>query len=274
MERERLVRQPEPSPGAGGEGGAGAQTSLAMRAGLTAGKGAVAALISSVPAAFRIGEEATLGRGLEEWLVLAALATPIAIAAIYVVKRARVGLHLLFGDRAPLLVIGLLWWCVVELGLLAVFGAVLRKTTHQHALAGVTFAFFALVTGAVMAVFAKRATSRVAREGTSAQKLALLVAGAAAFLLVMLVGIRTSRTDGLHTAAALVDVMSLTVTSAIASSKLFDRHRALAIGGAPAAILLLMVGLTTLRFDPKLRESLPETAPFHAAIIDVFSGGP
>jgi hypothetical protein len=274
MERERLVPAPAPSPGAGGAGGADAQASLVMRAGLTAGKGVVAALVSSVPAAFRLGEEFSAGRGLEEWLVLAALATPLAMIAIYVVKRARVGLHLLFGERAPLLVIGLLWWCVVELGLLAVFGAVLRKTTHQHALAGVTFAFFAVATGGLIAVFAKRATARVAREGTSAQKLALLVAGAAAFLLVMLVGIRTSRTEGLHTAAALVDVMSLSVTSAIASSKLFDRHRALAIGGAPAAILLLMVGLTTLRFDPKLRESLPETAPFHAAIIDLLHGGP
>jgi hypothetical protein len=256
------MRQPEPLPGAGTE------TPFAMRIGLTAGKGVAAALVSSVPAAFRVGDEATLGRAFEEWLVLAAIATPIAIAAIFIVKRARIGLHVLFGERAPLLVIGLLWWCVVELGLLSVFGAVLRKTTHQHALAGVTFAFFALVTGPIIAVFAKRATSRVAREGTSAQKLALLVAGAAAFLLVMLVGIRTSRSEGLHTAAALVDVMSLSVTSAIASSKLFDRHRALAIGGAPATILLLMVGLTTLRFDPKLRESLPETAPFHAAIID------
>jgi FtsH-binding integral membrane protein len=240
-----------------------------MRAGLTAGKGVLAALVSSVPAAFRVGDETSVARALEQWLVLAAIATPIAVVGIFVVKRARVGLHLLFGERAPLLVIGLLWWCVVELALLSGFGTVLRKTTHQHALAGVTFAFFALVTGAVLAVLAKRATSRVARDGTGAQKLALLVAGAAAFLLVMLVGIRTSRTEGLHTAAALVDVMSLSVTSAIASSKLFDRHRTLAIGGAPAAILLLMVGLTTLRFDPKLRESLPETAPFHAAIIDL-----
>jgi hypothetical protein len=31
-----------------------------------------------------------------------------------------------------------------------------------------------------------------------------------------------------------------------------------------------MVGLTTLRFDPKLRDTLSETAPVHAAIIDLF----
>ena len=46
----------------------------------------------------------------------------------------------LLAQGPALLVIGVLWWSVIMLGLLAVVGWVLKKATHHHALAGVTFA--------------------------------------------------------------------------------------------------------------------------------------
>jgi hypothetical protein len=242
---------------------------LVMRVGRTFGKGVVAAVTSTLPAALRMGDGASIGGALAGWIVLCALATPLAIVAVFVIKRARVGLQMIAGDRASLFVLGVVWWSVTELGLLSLFGALLRKTTHQHALAGVTFAAFAAVTGALVGLFAKRTMSLLARSGAGVQKTALVVAGGAAFVILMLVGLRTSRAEGIHTAAALVDVLSLTVATAIASSRMFDRYRPLAIGGVPAAILLVMVGLTTLRFDPKVGEALPETAPLEAAMIDL-----
>lgn len=230
----------------------------------------IAAVASSLPAALRMGEEGSAGRALEQWIVLSALATPLAAAVVVILRRARVGLRLLMGDRASLLAIGVLWWSVIELGLLSIFGAVLRKTTHHHALAGVTFAAFAVASGALVGIFARRTTAIIARGGTSLQKIGLVIAGGAAFVVVMLVGIRTSRAEGLHTAAALVDVLAFAVMSTIASSKILSRFRPLAIAGVPVAVLVVMVGLTTLRFDPKLRDSLVETAPMHAILIDLF----
>jgi hypothetical protein len=230
----------------------------------------IAAVASSLPAALRMGDEGSAGRALEQWIVLSALATPLATAAVIVLRRARVGLRLLMGDRASLLAIGVLWWSVIELGLLSIFGAVLRKTTHHHALAGVTFAAFAVASGALVGIFARRTTGMIARGGMNLQKIGLVIAGGAAFIVVMLVGIRTSRAEGLHTAAALVDVLAFAVMSTIASSRILSRFRPLAIAGVPVAVLVVMVGLTTLRFDPKLRDSLAETAPMHAIIIDLF----
>jgi hypothetical protein len=256
---ERLVREPEPD----------AETPLVTRVGRTVGKGVVTAVASTLPAALRMGDEPSVLRALEQWLVLSAVSTPLAIATVLVIRRARIGLNVLAGDRGSLLALGVLWWSIIELSLLSVFGAVLRKTTHQHALAGVTFAGFAVVTGIVVALFAARTTGLLARGGLRAQRNALLAAGAAAFIVVMVVGVRTSRAEGLHTAAALVDLLALAVTATVASSRAFDRYRPLAIGGVPAAILVLMIGLTTLRFDPKLQDSLTETAPVHAAIIDL-----
>ena len=243
--------------------------SFVLRVGFVVAGAVLSTVVSSVPAALRMGEEGSAARALQQWIVLSALGLPACVVAVSVLRRARAGLRLLVGERTTPLAIGVLWWSVVELGLLAVFGALLRKTTHHHALAGVTFAIFALVTGVLVGVFAHRAASMIARGGTSVQKVGLVVAGGAGFLVLLLIGVRTSRADGLHTAALLVDALAVAVTATVASSRLLLRFRALAIAGVPAAVLVLMVGLTTLRFDPRLGESLVESAPVHAAIIEL-----
>jgi hypothetical protein len=256
---ERLVREPEPD----------GETSIVLRIGRTVGEGVAAAVVSAFPASLRMGDEASILRALEQWIVLSALGIPVAVLAVVVIKRARVGLHMLAGDQAPVLALGALWWSVIELGLLSIFGTVLRKTTHQTSLAGVAFAAFAIISGAFVGLLARRTIAMLARGGPGLQKIALVVAGAAAFIAIMLIGVRTSRAEGIHTAAALVDVLALAVTTTVASSRVFDRYRPLAIAGMPSAIFVLMVGLTTLRFDPRLDEALPETAPVHAAMLQL-----
>jgi FtsH-binding integral membrane protein len=264
MERppiERLDTEPEPE----NDG-----SSVVMRVGYVFAGGVVAAVASSLPAALRMGGGGA-ARALEHWIALSALATPIGVGAVAVLKRARVGLRLLVGEHAALFAMGVLWWCVIELGLLSVFGAVLRKTTHHHALAGVTFAVFAAVTGIIVGLLARRATANLARGEGSVHRVGLAIAAGAAFLVLLLVGVRTSKAENIHTAAALVDALALMVTATIASSRLFGRYRPMAIAGVPVAVLVLMVGLTTLRFDPKMRESIPEAAPIHGLVLSLAS---
>lgn len=255
---ERLDSEPEPE----NDG-----SSVVMRVGYIVAGGVVAAVASSLPAALRMGGGAA--RALEQWIALSALATPIGVGAVAVLKRARVGLRLLVGERAALFAMAVLWWCVIELGLLSVFGALLRKTTHHHALAGVTFAVFAVVTGIFVGLLARRATANLARGEGSLHRVGLAIAAGAAFLVLLLVGVRTSKAEDLHTAAALVDALALMVTATIASSRLFGRYRPMAIAGVPVAVLVLMLGLTTLRFDPKMRESLAEAAPIHGLVLSL-----
>lgn len=258
---ERLGHEPEPDSDG---------SSLVLRLGLVVAGGVGSALVASLPASLRMGEEGSAAQALEQWVVLSAIATPIAVTAVAVLRRARVGLRLLAGERVMLVALGVLWWSVIELGLLSVFGALLRKTTHHHALAGVTFAAFAVASGVLVGLFARRTTSILARGGTSLQKVGLAIAGGTAFIAIMLVGVRTSRAEGMHTAAALVDTLAFAVTATIASSRIFGRVRPMAIGGVPVAVLIMMIGFTTLRFNPKLREALPERAPLHASVLELF----
>lgn len=258
---ETLAHEPEPDSDG---------PSIVTRFGFIVAGGVVSAFASSLPAALRMANDASAPRAIEQWVVLAAVSMPLAVTAVAVLRRARVGLLLLVGERALLLAVAVLWWSVIELGLLSVFGALLRKTTHHHALAGVTFSAFAIVTGIIVALFARRGTMILVRGGTSVPKIGLVMAAACAFVVTMLVGLRASRAEGLHAAAALVDVLAFAMTTTIASSRLFNRWRPMAIAGVPVAVLLIIAGLTTLRFDPKLQESLGAVAPIHAFVIGLF----
>lgn len=242
-------------------------SSLALKLGFIVAGGVISAVTSSLPPALRIGAELSAGRAFERWLVLSALALPLSVFAVAVLQRARVGVRLLAGESTSLLATGILWWCVIELGVLSFFGALLRKATHHHALAGVTFAVFAVVSGIFVALFARRTTLMLARGSATLQRAAFAVAGASAFAGIMLVGFRTSRADGMHTAAMLVDGVALAVTSTIVSSRAFSHWRPLALASVPAAVLVLVAGLTKLRFSPELGQSLLETAPIHAWVL-------
>jgi hypothetical protein len=164
----------------------------------------------------------------------------------------------------------MLWWAVLELGVLSVFGSVLRAKTHQHALAGVTFAILALVSGLVVALLASRGVGMLLRMPPSGHRVALIVAASAAFIVVALVGIRTSRAIGLHTAAAMVDGLALVVSAAIASSRAMSRWRPLAVAGVPIAVAILLLGFACVRGEPDLQSLLVEGAPVQAWVLGLF----
>lgn len=261
---ERLAQEPDPDTD--GE-------PIVIRLGFTVAGGVVSALLASFPASLRLGEGGTFLRGLEHWIVLAAVCTPVAVVAGAVMKRARVGVRLLVSDRdrALLFAMGVLWWCVLELALLTAFGAVLRKTTHQHSLAGVTFAVFAVVSGILVALFARRTTLLLASGAAGLRRTALAIAGGCAFVAIVIVGARLARAEGMHAAAGLVDALLFLAGTTFTSSRWFMRWRPVAIAGVPVAVLVMMVGLTTLRFEPALRQAFAETAPLHALVLGLFS---
>jgi FtsH-binding integral membrane protein len=240
------------------------------RFGTVVGGGVIAAAASSLPAELRMGDGGSIVRAIEQWLALAALLTPLAILVVAVLRRGRAGLRILAGDRGPLFAAAALWWAVLELGILSVFGAVLRAKTHHHGLAGVTFAILALVSGLVVAMLAVRGVRMLLRMPPGGHRVALIVAASAAFIVISLIGIRTSRAAGLHTAAALVDTLALVVSSAIASTRAMARWRPLAVGGVPIAVAILLLGYACVRAEPDLKELLAEGAPVQAWVLGFF----
>lgn len=264
--RQDPRRDPRQEPVDGSDG----SSTLVMRLGTVVGGGVLAATASSLPAVLRIGDGGSVLRALEQWLALAALLTPLAVLVVGVLRRGRVGLRILVGDRAPLFAAAALWWAVLELGVLSVFGSVLRAKTHHHGLAGVTFAILALVTGVVVALLASRGVRMLLRMPPGGHRVALIVAASAAFLVVALVGIRTSRAAGLHTAAALVDSLALVVSAAIASTRAMSRWRPLAVAGVPAAVALLLLGFVCMRAEPDLKELFTDGAPVQAWVLGLF----
>ena len=243
--------------------------SFVTRFGTVVGGGVLAAAASSLPAELRMGDGGSILRAISQWLALAAILTPLAIVVVAVFRRGRTGLRQLAGEAGPLFVAAALWWAVLELGVLSVLGAVLRARTHHHGLAGVTFAILALVSGLVVALLAVRGVRMLSKMPPGGHRVALMVAAAAAFAVVALIGIRTSRAVGLHTAAALVDSLALLVSAAIASSRGMARWRPLAVGGVPIAAAILLLGFACVRAEPDLKELLAEGAPLQAWILSL-----
>lgn len=244
-----------------------AAPAFVTRFGTVVGGGVVVAIASSLPAELRIGDGGSVFRALEQWLALAALLTPLAIASIAVFRRAREGLKIVAGERASLIAAGLLWWAVLELGILSAFGAVLRAKTHHHGLAGVTFAIFALISGLVIGLLAVRGVRMLLRMPDHGHRVALGVAAGATFLAILLVGVRTARAEGIHTAGVMVDVLALIVCASIASTRVVSRQRMLAVIGVPVAVAILLLGIATALAEPNLKELLTETAPLHAWLL-------
>lgn len=241
--------------------------SLVTRFGTVVGAGVLAAIIASVPATLRIGDGGLAMRAMEVWGSLAALASPLAVLGVGVLRRARAGVRIAVGPHGALLAGAVLWFCVLELGVLGAFGALLRAKTHHHGLAGVTFALFALASGLVMALLAWRGARALGRADETVQRGALGVAALASFLAVVLVGVRLARSPELGTAAALVDGIALAVAVFFASSHALARVKALAIAGVPVAAVVLVLGLSTVRGQPQLEADIARVAPIHAVML-------
>jgi hypothetical protein len=241
--------------------------SSVARFGSVVGGGVLAAAVASLPAELRLGEAHSFLGAIGQWLALIAILTPLSVLAVAVLRRARTGLRLLVGGQTLLFAAAVLWWAVLELGILSIFGAVLRAKTHHHGLAGVTFAILALISGLMVALLAVRGVRMLSRLPVGSHRVALLIVSAAAFLVVALIGVRTSRAVGLHTASALVDSIALLGATTIASSRAVARGRRLAVAGVPIAAAVMLLGFACLRAEPELNELLAQGAPLQSWLL-------
>jgi hypothetical protein len=158
----------------------------------------------------------------------------------------------------------------MQLVFAAAFAALLRKHTHHHGLAGMTFAIGALVCGVFLALLVRRMMTKLAAVDPNIQRGALVVTALITFLVVLVAGIRTAPAEDLHTAAGIVDAVALAVACIIASARVFARQRPLALAGVPTAAIVLIVGLAALHGNAPLREAFTKNAPIHGMLLAVF----
>jgi hypothetical protein len=160
-------------------------------------------------------------------------------------------------------------WIGSTFVVLAFFGAILRSRTHHHALAGVTFAITALFLSLVLALIWKRFAALTRRTPrlraiTVAVSIGLMMAIALAQH-----GWIRERAPALLTAegAKLVDVLAFALGALVASGRRFVNRRALALVGPPLAAIVLVLGASSLRACPSLRETLYGRAPAASWIV-------
>jgi hypothetical protein len=247
--------------------------SLVLRFGTAVGLAAAAALACALPAAMRVtstvGQQDGTGRA---WAGLAAAALLPMVITVVALQGAREGLRAFAGPGAELRAYGMALWAGALLILLTALGSILRATTHQHALAGVTFAFGALALAVGLAlvcvrlVALMRAASEMVRIGSA------LALGMLAFAAFGGVGARFLHAVSHDPASApaggmIVDILAFGLAALIAARGSLAARRAVALVGPPVAVAVAALGFTALH-DPPLRAAIDERAPVFAPVVD------
>jgi hypothetical protein len=248
--------------------------SVVVQFGTAVGLGAAAALATVVPAALRVASSATAGEGfVRAWLALASAALLPMIGAVVVLRGARESVRAFAGPDAGLRAFGLGLWLASLLVGFTLFGRVLRANTHHHGLAGVTFAFGALVFAAGSALVCARIVSLARGAPDFARRGLVLILGVAAVLALGYVGLRFVR-GASHDAASygaagtVVDVLAFGLAAFFASPRALVSRRAIALVGPPVAVVVVALGVSSLREAP-MREAIGERAPAFAPVVDL-----
>lgn len=261
-----------PPPPPSEEGG-----SLVVRFGTAVGLGAVAALISVLPATMRVASAAGEPAGTARvWLALASAALGPMVASVVVLRGAREGLRAFGGPGAGLRAFGVGLWLASLVVAFTVFGRMLRANTHHHGLAGVTFAFGALAVAVASALVCARIVALARTAPDFARPALIAILGTAAALSLLYVGLRFVR-GGSQDAASygaagtVVDVLAFSLAAFFASRRSLRGRRVIALAGPPVAVVVVALGLSTLR-DAPLREAIGERAPAFAPVVDLLPG--
>jgi hypothetical protein len=218
-------------------------------------KGVVGALVASAPATVRVAEESRCG-DLNVCLALSALAFVPMLLAIVVVRRARATLTEVLGRGLSTFWTALLVWAAIDSLALTGLGAVLRRTTHHHALAGVTFALGAT---ALVILFVPMARRIVQTAGAYSGVVALLAALVLLLVVVALVGT--------HTSAVAVDLLVFLVVAVAVSVVSAPTGRA-GMLGIPLAVALIAGGTWELVSCPSILDVASQHAPIHTWMLE------
>lgn len=268
MARIALPASPEEPPPA-------EMGSSVMRFGSAVGAGALGAAIATAPATFRLEDAAGVCSPVAAWtLLIATMVLPMSFLVL-VLRRARGGFLALGRGNCGVTLAVLLGWFGSTFVALALAGALLRAETHHRALAGVTFAITALALSLLLALVWARLAA-ILRRADDAQRWAMT--GALGIgLVVTVASTRHELAGGLvwplstTQSVKLVDGLAFALGALVASWRPFVNRRALAFIGPPLAAVVLVLGASSLRACPSLREVLQRQAPAVSWMVGLIS---
>ena len=239
---------------------------------------ALAALVCSIPATTRVSAPlAHLHSPARVWIALAAGALLPMLVAILVLRGARKGLRTFGGSAWELPAYGAALWFATLLVELSLLGRLLRATTHNHALAGVAFALGALATAVASALVCIRVVALLNAASPESRLLfeSVVALGALGALGWGLVGFsRAVLLDEASAAAAatVVDTLAFGLAAVLAAGPSLVRWRALALAGAPIALVVALLGGSMSR-DGALSRAIEQRAPLFALLTHWVRGG-
>ncbi len=259
-----------------------------VRFGATVGVVTLAALLAAAPGAVRLSSAGEVD-WVRAWLTLAGLLILPMLVMVPIARFARDGLHALFPTREGQgleRVAGVLVFACTWLWLLSAFGAALRDQTHQRSLGAVTFAVFAIVTLAFLALVAKRLVTILRAVRARRRDVGNAVAALAIGLPFLLLALRVARAAPdltLGGRATLIDGFAITLAVAFAARKSFEpppsggeppqKSSILTRVGPPAAVCLVIVSMHTLVTSLPALHALEHACPLYLLLLRGFALG-
>jgi hypothetical protein len=230
-----------------------------------------------MPATFRVSAAFADGvANVRLWAALAAATLGPMFVAIVLARAAEESLRTLVGPRArPAAFGGFLWLAFLLVGLV-LFGKRLRETTHQHALAGVTYAFGALAFAIGLSLVCARLVRVLsglpaALRGFSFGAFAGLATMSVVWVLTQLARSVQHDPASLAATAVVVDVIAFLAAAVLASRIAEGLRMILALLGPPIVLAVVVLGVATLR-EPTVCDTIDARAPALGPSAHLVSG--
>jgi hypothetical protein len=239
-----------------------------LRFGSLVGVALIAAFLASAPAAFRL---ANAPDSSGAWVALAALEIAPLMIAIAIFRRTRGGFRSFAGTRAPEVSLVAAVWLLASVLVLSLLGAVLRATTHNHQLAGATYAIVATAVCVALIPACARlveiALAWLQRGDKTRLFFALILAGTCVALVVLRLvhALPASAELSASASATVIDLGAFALAAILASRPEIGARRTLALVGPPASVALFALGLHRV---PSILPALADHAPIFSAVVD------
>jgi hypothetical protein len=241
---------------------------LQTRVGTLFGAATLAALLGSIPATVRVASPAV--GFLSAWFGLGACALPPLVVIVFVLRATRESARVIVGEDGSITGWALLVWALGTFVTLSAFGAVLRATTHHHALAGVTFALGAVAVAGFAALLARRLASIARALGPAARAVMMVAVLGTLTGILFVLAARVARAGGLGTPPPeFVDVLAFAISAGALSRRAFASVPWLARSGVPLALGVLVLGGALLVRDGGLVAALKAHAPLFAPLAEL-----
>ncbi len=250
--------------------------SFGLRLATALGAAVVAAAVASLPALLRVGSAfSSMPRA---WTACAATMLLPVFVTVLVLRQARGGVRALGGEHPSARALGVAIWLVTLFFSLAAFGALLRATTHHHALAGATFAFGALTLAVGLGVVCARIAAIVGASPDQVRRGLVVGLGGLLAIAVLVAGLRWahaldgSATPSTSAGALCVDLLAFGLEGLFASRPSFAARPTLGIAGPIVAVAVLALGIATLRTERTAFDAIATRAPALESVAALLSG--